>query len=353
MKYEEFLRLKAGLLCLGVRVDEYSKAALMREYPRFFDRGFIDAANMNVSGSNICVSAGEEFNARSPYSLVKKEDGFYVCGGVTDVKVRFFGELPKTGTFLDDMARLHSENCINIWPSTHCCYDVKGKKCAFCSLQKARSAPVPPQELADALKLLLPGTGAALNFSGGTYLSPDNMARYWIDAVKRIRAFSDRHIAVELAPPQDLSLLDELHAAGLNAVIMNLEIADEELRKRVCPGKASISKAHYYAAYKRAVKLFGYGMVSCVLIAGIQPKEDVLSECEKLASLGVYPTIMPFRPMDSCELRDTPPCDPDELLELGRALGRIVRKYKMDPKIQPGCTECGGCSLENDCCVIL
>lgn len=349
MDKKELLRFKAGLLCLGVRVDGEARAKLAEEYPNFFDRGFIDAANMNVCGSNICVSAGESFTKNSPYELFYGESGFYVKNGAENVPVRFFGELPKTGTFLDDMARLHSDRCVNIWPSTACCFDAPGKKCAFCSLQKEKSAPVPPDELAYSLKILLSKCACDLNFSGGTYISPDDMARYWCEVVKKIRAFSDCPIAVELAPPDDLSLLDSLCEAGLDAVIMNLEIADETLRKRICPGKSSISKAHYYAAYERASALFGRGMVSCVLIAGLQPKEDIVRECEELAKRGVYPTIMPFRPMDDCALRGTPPCDPDELLEMSLILGEILRVYGLEPDIQPGCTRCGGCSLENEC----
>jgi len=349
MERKNLLRLKAGLLCLGVRVDEAARCALLKDYPRFFDGGFVDAANIRAAGMNICVSAGEKFARSSPYLLTHGENGYAVSDGELTVPVTLFGELPQTGTFLDSMARLHSVGCINIWPSTNCCYGAKTQKCAFCSLQKESASPVDPAELASALRILLSKCWGALNFSGGTYISPDNMARYWIEVVRRIREFSKCPIAVELAPPDDLSLLDSLREAGLDAVIMNLEIADENLRKRVCPGKSTISKAHYYASYERAVKLFGFGMVSCVLIAGIQPKADILAECEKLASLGVYPTIMPFRPMDSCALCGTPPCDPDELLEMSLSLGETVRRYGLDPELQPGCTKCGGCSLENDC----
>ena len=349
MNKKDFLRFKAGLLCLGVRVSGDAGDALIKEYPNFFDRGFVDAANMNICGSNICVSASESFTKNSPYELIHDENGFFVKDSKSRLPVRFFGELPRTGTFIDDMARLHSDRCINIWPSTACCYDAGDKKCAFCSLQKEKSAPVPPDELAGALKILLSKFKGDLNFSGGTYITPDNMARYWLDVVTKIRAFSDCPIAVELAPPDDLSLLDSLCEARLDTVIMNLEIADETLRKRICPGKSSISKAHYYAAFERASALFGRGMVSSVLIAGLQPQEDIVRECEELAKRGVYPTIMPFRPMDDCALRGAAPCDPDELLEMSMSLGDILRRYGLDPAVQPGCTRCGGCSLENEC----
>lgn len=349
MEKQQLLLLKSGLLCRGVRVDNSARKSLMREYPQFFDKGFIDAANMSVCGMNVCVSAGEKFTFSSPYLLEHDDGGYYIeyCG--ERVPVTFFGALPQTGTFLDSMARLHSEGCINIWPSSVCCFDTERGKCAFCSLERTSARPVEPEKMASALKILLSKCSGALNFSGGTYISPDDMARYWIDLTARIREFSSCPIAVELAPPQDLSLLTKLHEAGATACIMNLEVASEELRRVICPGKSAIAKAHYYAAFKRAVADFGYGMVSSVLIAGVQPASDIVAECRALAKMGVYPTIMPLRPMDSCALRDTPPCDPAELLAMSEELGAILRERGMDPNCQPGCTKCGGCSLENDC----
>ncbi|MGI6716516.1 MAG: radical SAM protein [Eubacteriales bacterium] len=353
MKRKDFIRLKAGLLCQGVKTTPESREAMVREYPNFFDKGLIDAANINIYGSNLCVNANENFAKNSPYTLVYEEGKFSITGGAEPVTVKFFDSLPKTDTILDKIARLHAEKTINIWPSTACCYDVDGKKCAFCSLEKTAPEPLDLDYMAGALKKLLEGVpDFTLNFSGGTFKSPDHMARYWLELVKRIREFSNCPIAIELAPPTDLSLLDELKAAGLNVIIMNLEVADENLRKQICPGKSSITKEHYYKAFRRVVELFGWGQVSSVLIGGIQPKEDIINEIEEMAKIGVFPTIMPFRPVDGCALRNNPTCDPDELVEMSEILGGLLRKYNLKPYLQEGCTKCGGCSIENDCFVI-
>ncbi len=350
MKRNDFIRLKAGLLCRGLKTTPQAREALMQDYPHFFDKGFIDAANLNINGSNICVSTNEKFTLSSPYTLFYDDGVYYITGGAEDVEVKFFGALPETGTILDSIARLHAERCINIWPSTACCYDSPGRKCAFCSIEKRAEPVIDADYLAESLrKLLSKVPGYTLNFSGGTYLSPDNMAMYWAGLAEKIRAFSNCPIAVELAPPTDLGLLQKLRDSGLNVVIMNLEVADEELRKKICPGKSAITKAHYYKAFEKAVEIFGYGQVSSVLIGGIQPKEDIVRECEAMARLGVFPTIMPFRPVDACALRDASACDPDDLVEMSEVLGAILRKYNLNPEVQEGCTKCGGCSVENDC----
>ena len=346
----DIITLKAELLCFGMAVHPDTKESLEKEYPHFFDKGFIDAVNLKINNSNICVSIAEDYSTRSPYVLKKIGDQYYVIKSEERFKVEFFKSLPKTDTVLDDLARLHADECINIWPSTSCCYDTPQNKCKFCSLECKDKAPIDAKELCNAIKVLFTKIPHwSLNFSGGTYLNPDNMVDYWIGVVKGIREFSSCPIAIEFAPPMDLNKLNELKQAGANAVIMNLEIADTSLRKIICPGKSNISYDHYYEALKKAVELFGWGQVSSVLIGGIQPKEDIINECEKLASIGVFPTVMPFRPMDNCDYSLLKPCDPDELKIISNKLGGMLVKYKLPPFMQPGCTKCGGCSIENEC----
>ena len=346
----DIITLKAELLCLGMSVHPETKDVLQKEYPYFFYKGFIDAVNLKINNSNICVSIAESYSTRSPYVLKKTEEGYFVFKDNEKFKVQFFEALSETKTVLDDLARLHADGCINIWPSTSCCYDTPENKCKFCSLECSNNAPIPVSELCSAIKKLFAVyPECTLNFSGGTYLNPDNMVDYWISVVKGIREFSSCPIAIEFAPPSDLTKLEDLKQAGANAVIMNLEIADSSLRKKICPGKSNITYEHYHKALEKAVKLFGWGQVSSVLIGGIQPKEDIIAECEKLAKMGVFPTIMPFRPMDNCDYNFLKPCDPKDLIEMSNKLGAMLVKYKLPPFMQEGCTKCGGCSVENEC----
>ncbi len=348
---KDLIQLKAELLCLGAKVEKEAAELLAAEYPRFFDKGYVHAVNFRLGDANINVSVSEAFAAGSPYQIVNREGTYRLVGGGWDEPIRFYPNLPRTGTVVDDLAQLHSPTCVNIWPSTNCCYDTPELKCRFCSLQPEAEKPVDTEELSRGLKLLLAQASGelALNFSGGTYGDPDSMVRYWIDLARKIRAFSDVSITVEFAPPSDLRLLGEMKEAGINVAIMNLEVADPELRKRICPGKSRISYEHYHEAFREAVKVFGWGMVSSVLIGGIQPKEDIMRECEVIAAEGVFPTVMPFRPMDDCVYHGLERCRPEDLLEMGEHLGGLLLKYGLDFRKQPGCTECGGCSLENDC----
>ncbi len=346
----DIIKLKAGLLCLGMSIKDNTKEILLKEYPHFSEKGFIDAVNAKILGSNMSISVAEKYSEKSKYILEKIGDKYYVWDKDEKIEITFFQNLPKTGTVIDNIARLHADGCINIWPSTSCCYDKPDLKCRFCSLEKKNSAPIPVDVMADGLKKLFeqipPWT---LNLSGGTYMNPDFMADYWCDLAKSVRKFSDCSIAVEFAPPADLSKLQKMKDSGINVAIMNLEIASPELRKKICPGKSQISYEHYHEAMKKAVEIFGWGQVSSVLIGGIQPEEDIIKECEILSSMGVFPTIMPFRPMDNCDMKEFSSCEPESLIRMSMKLGAMLVKNKLNPCLQEGCTKCGGCSIENDC----
>lgn len=350
MTREDFLKFKAGLLCYGASLTATARLAMENERPEFFEKGFIDAVNMNVNGSNICVSIAEEFSESSEYKLDKDNDGYYIMYKGERNAVRFFHKLPKTDTIVDDLARLHADGCINIWPSTNCCYDKPDIKCKFCSLLPKTKEPIDVDMLAEGIKLLLQQhPGYTLNFSGATYKSPDIMVEYWCNLCEAIRKFSNCPIAVEFAPPEDLSLIEKLKQSGATVAIMNIEVVDNTLRKKICPGKSAITLEHYHKAFEKAVEVFGFGQVSSVMIGGIQPKEDIMKECERIAPMGVFPTIMPFRPLDDCTLSEMKACDPKDLIEMSERLGHLLRKYGLKPYRQEGCTKCGGCSIENDC----
>lgn len=350
MTRNDFLHFKAGLLCRGAALSADSRKTLESEHPEFFEKGFIDAVNMNVNGSNICVSIAEGFSEKSEFVLEKDSKGYYILYKNERCDVRFFEALPLTGTVVDDLARLHADGCINIWPSTNCCYDKPELKCKFCSLLPKTLEPIDTDELSYGIKLLMKKVPTyTLNFSGATFISPDRMAEYWCELFEKIRRFSDCPIAVELAPPSDLTLIDKLKKSGATVVIMNIEVVDNELRRKICPGKSAITLEHYHKALKKAVEVFGFGQVSSVMIAGIQPAEDIKKECDTLSEAGVFPTIMPFRPLDDCSLAEMKACDPESLIEMSEYLGALLRKYRLAPECQEGCTKCGGCSIENDC----
>ncbi|MBR2023414.1 MAG: radical SAM protein [Clostridia bacterium] len=352
MDCKALAQLKAGLLCYGVHVDEEVGKELVKSRPYFYDKGFVHAINTRIYNSNICVSVAENFSSVSPYHMREKNGAFYIEDEHSGLQtpIFLFDDLPKTGTVIDELARPHSNEVISLWPSLVCCYDKPGLKCKFCSIQPTDTQTVvPAQEVVAGLKALFEKTARySINLGGGTHVNPDKMVDYLCEIVKGTRSFTNNGISLELAPPSDIKMLKKLKDAGASSLIMNLEVANPTLRQEICPGKSRISYEHYYASYRYAVEIFGRGKVSCVLIAGIQPDEDIIAECEKLTDIGVIPTIIPFKPMDDCEYRALPNCSSSSLLYISARVGKMLREKGLSPEMQEGCTKCGGCSLETN-----
>lgn len=349
MNCSDLRRLKAGLLCYGINVDKRVGEQLVKARPYFYDKGFVHAINSNIYGSNICVSVAEEFSNRSPYTMDEEGGEFFVHWDGGKAPIRLFDDLPRTGTVIDELARPHSDHVISLWPSLKCCYDREGSKCKFCSIKPtATQTVVPAKAVIDGLKALFKKTDKfEMNIGGGTVENPDKSADYLAEICRGIRKFTSNAISLELAPPS-LEKIAMLKEAGADSLIMNLEIANNDLRREICPGKSRIKYEHYYDCYREGVRVFGRGNVSSVFIVGIQDNDDIVKECEKLTAIGVIPTLIPFKAMDDCEFRDRKNCDSEDLLYVSDKLSKMLSYHRLDPLSQKGCTKCGGCSLETN-----
>ncbi|MDE7464435.1 MAG: hypothetical protein K2M48_05340, partial [Clostridiales bacterium] len=137
MNCAELTKLKAGLLCYGINVDEEVGQRLLKTRPYFYDKGFVHAINANILGSNVCFSVAERFSHVSPYRLCENGGVFFVETEKGErVPISLFDDLPRTGTVIDELARPHSNHVISLWPSLVCCYDKPGMKCKFCSIER-------------------------------------------------------------------------------------------------------------------------------------------------------------------------------------------------------------------------
>lgn len=353
LSQEEILKIKSYLLCYGLAIDDKARDFISLNKPYVKDKGFVHAFNLSVFGRNTCVSTAEMFSSDSQFFLnynPYNHQYFIHNNQYKYIPVNVFDDLPKTDTIIDKIAKPHSLTCVSLWPSLKCCFAERADlKCKFCSIENTEYDIIPAQEVVSGIEKLFERTYQySLNIGGGTYRSPDFMADYLIEIIEGVRKFSDTAISCEIAPPKDLNKIDAMQKAGCNSLIINLEVANDMLRADVCPAKHTIPYERYYETYRYAVEVFGKGKVSCVLIVGIQPDEDIIRECRKLVRIGVIPTLIPFKAMDNCFYHDRENCNPESLILCAKTLAEELAKEGLSPCNQLGCTKCGGCSLEVD-----
>ena len=80
--------------------------------------------------------------------------------------------------------------------------------------------------------------------------------------------------------------------------------------------------------------------------AGLQPAADILSMAKRMIGMGVIPTIIPFKPLDGCSLRNAKIANPKELLDIAKEIDSYLNLNRLCASEQHGCTKCNGCSIE-------
>ncbi len=151
---------------------------------------------------------------------------------------------------------------------------------------------------------------------------------------------------VQFLPPDDLGLLDHLKAAGVDTVGIHIESFHRPTLARVAPAKAAIGLAGYERAWRRAVAVFGPNQVSSFLIAGLgEPPRSLVSGSEWLADLGVYPFVVPLRPIPGSRLQNHRPPEPAPMSRVYAAVANVLRRKGLSAKLsRAGCVRCGACS---------
>lgn len=350
---------KAELLCFGLKITDVQMEILSTDNPFIREKGFVNATHILFKKVLINVCVAESFCKESPYSLYQKNNTWYLKKNEVVLDKIVFLPFPNwvckeyEGVMIGNVVRPHSNKCISLWPSFDCKYVKENRGCRFCSLttiSKNQMKKLEPELVTHLVKIALDyNPEYEINLSGGTYSSPECAIEYLAEICSKIVSCCGHvPISVECAPPKDIQFLTKLKENGATAIVMNIEIYNEHLRKEICPGKGQITNDVYFEALKNAVELFGKGNVSSVLIVGIQPKEDIIEACKKIINIGVIPTLIPFKPLDNTSMSNYGVADSGEYIELSRIVAAILERRKLIITDKSGCAACGACSIESN-----
>jgi radical SAM protein (TIGR04043 family) len=159
----------------------------------------------------------------------------------------------------------------------------------------------------------------------------------------------DLPIQVQCEPPGDLASIQELYDAGARSIGIHVESLDEGARLRWMPGKGSVPLDDYRAAWREAVRVFGRNQVSTYLLVGLgEDPDELVDGCRELVEMGVYPFVVPFRPLAGTLATDVDGAsapDPRVVADVTRRVAGLLREAGMLGSDQAaGCAACGACS---------
>ena len=127
---------------------------------------------------------------------------------------------------------------------------------------------------------------------------------------------------------------------------MHLETFDPEVLARVAPGKAALGIEGYFQAWARAVEVFGRGAVTTYVILGMGERRQLIEAgCRRAIEMGVYPFVVPLRPVPGAILEDASAPDPDYVADIYRSVSAMLAEHDMNHlDARAGCARCQACS---------
>lgn len=131
-----------------------------------------------------------------------------------------------------------------------------------------------------------------------------------------------------------IEFLNKLKSWNITGVYANLEMFNDDLRKKFIPQKDLVGKEGYYTFLNEAVKIFGPKNVKSCIIVGLESVEDTLSGVEFICSTGAIPVLSPYIPIDD---KIQPP-SVEVMREVLLGSQKIVEKYNTE--LGPLCKSC-------------
>lgn len=311
------------------------------------------------------VGAAIPLNPRSPYSVQGGRlllDGADTGMGVESVaRPRFYDLTTADGIPYEKIARLHSANVLATTVVQTCVRYEESQRCRFCAIEESLRqgstiAVKSPAQIAEVARAAYELDGITqMVMTTGTSNGRDRGATHLARCVRAVRAvLPDLPIQVQCEPPGDLATIQNLYDAGARSIGIHVESLDEEARRRWMPGKGSVPLSEYRAAWAEAVRVFGWNQVSTYLLVGLgEDPDELVAGATELIEMGVYPFVVPFRPLAGTLATDVDGAEapPREVLyDVTRRVAAALRVAGMAGSGQAaGCAACGACSALDAC----
>ncbi|MFF0499969.1 MSMEG_0568 family radical SAM protein [Nocardia aobensis] len=339
---------RVDLALLGIRVDV--------PVQRRSGAGPSDDGHVLFGGAGAAIPIRSD----SPYTL--RGDRLLLDGADLGIPVepvrrpRFYDLRTADGIGYEQIAKLHGADVLATTVVQTCIRYAEDQRCRFCaieaSLQAGQTIAVKrPEQLAEvaAAAVRLDGVRQMV-MTTGTSAGKDRGARHLARCVRAVKAaVPDLPIQVQCEPPADLSVLTELREAGAESIGIHVESLDDRVRARWMPGKSTVPLAEYRAAWAEAVRVFGRNQVSTYLLVGLgEDPDELVSGATELIAMGVYPFVVPFRPLAGTLAVDVDHVlapTPELLEDVTRRVAAALRRAGMSGSDQKaGCAACGACS---------
>lgn len=319
--------------------------------------GPTDSGMMWIEGVPVTVPP----SSSSPYSLRAEDegqgiyrDGVKVASVAGTSRPRFYDLETADGIPYHKIALLHLDSLASTVVQA-CNYWGNSDQCGFCGIGLslasgatiAKKTPEMLAEVAVAAKELDGAVDATL--TTGSSVAPDRGALYIARCGQAVKEAAGLPVEVQFEPPRDLSVIDRVHDHGVDALGIHIESFDPAVLARVAPGKFRTGIETYFRTWEHAVSLFGEGRVSTYVILGMgEDPELTVAACKRAVDIGVYPFVVPLRPVAGSLMQDVPAPSREYTEPIYRKVAAFLAEKGLGADTAvAGCARCQACSSLN------
>jgi len=348
--------IKTELQSWGVRIP-------FKEKGRKGGAGPAEGRTLLLGKSTAMVPIQSEYVKKSPYTVEERNGEFILLRNEAQILSVDFPNSPKfyelrteDGIPYQKIALLHGKDCLASTVYQDCIYWDSPLRCKFCgiklSLENGQTIQTKSSEqLAEVVTTAYELDHIRhVTLTTGTTNSTDKGIRQLAEATTAIKKKSALPIHVQCEPPSEPHYLDMLYESGVDTVGIHIESFDFDILSSIAPAKAKIGVESFKRTWERAVELFGRNQVSSFIIVGLgESLTSVLEGSELLAKQGVYPFVVPLRPIPGTHLEHFVPPPPEQLTHIYKHVANTIKHYNLSARnCKAGCVRCSACSALPD-----
>jgi len=312
-----------------------------------------------IDGIYLNVPAQSWYVVSSPYHLQRQGRDFYLyrgeerlCRAELPARPRYYDLKTPSGIPLEKLALVHGKECFASTIYQGCLYWGTEQQCRFCGigLSLASGATVlekKPDELACAAQQAVKLDGVThATLTSGVRRDEAEGIRHYAHCIESIKQSTGLPVHAQIYPPRDKKMFAALRDAGADTLGIHIETCSVDILRRIAPGKANTQLKTYIGCWEEAVKVFGQNQVSSFMIAGFgETEEKMMKGVELLCSIGVFPYLLPLRPVPGTPMEAEKPPAPASMVLLYEQAAVLLKKYGLaSDRSKAGCVRCGACS---------
>lgn len=356
MKQDLLLRLKVELLVNGIDFSEKETMDWLKQFSNgssepthglfnYHDSKFFVPNEIVAHYGTKSIKIETRNNKKSKYKLKIRDNRAFLVYDDYEIAIEvkknmeFLNYKSPLGYPLKKYVNIMGENCLRIYPKLYCDFDNPKYKCKYCGVNAKRDDLTDDELLSEyiwafdiALKEYSP---KYIFMSTGTHLNTDEMD-FFLRLFSHIKNTIDgqeilKNTVFVPAPNISCEYIDEIYEMGIGMISFNLEIWDENLFNKYCPGKRHFfGRQHYLDLIEYCAKKHGKGSVKTNFVLGLEPLSSLEDGIETLAKIGCYSSGTIFYPTPGAELgEDFQRKDVDYYIEAYKFIDKMATKYNL------------------------